>query len=216
MREKKAPRPPDRAGRSASRLGAGLRRRGLVESPGAAAPARLGRRASSPCAWSNRRSPKTIPIPKRWPATACCCAAPDRTEAVWLRFVARPARQRDHHPVPGLVLPQAGGAGRAGVGADLGQRLLARQQGRARLDPDAQPRGQAAGPGRAHPGPATCRSRVPGSTRLSPSGSTASAPSSSRPACSALRRWPTACCAYHRCPHEPHLSLPDPIHDKAS
>ena len=23
-------------------------------------------------------------------------------------------------------------------------------------------------------------------------------------------------CAYHRCPHEPHLSLPDPIQDKAS
>ena len=30
-------------------------------------------------------------------------------------------------PVPGLVLPEAGGAGRAGVGADLGQRLLARE-----------------------------------------------------------------------------------------
>ena len=23
-------------------------------------------------------------------------------------------------------------------------------------------------------------------------------------------------CAYHRCPHEPHLTLPDPIQDKAS
>ena len=23
-------------------------------------------------------------------------------------------------------------------------------------------------------------------------------------------------CAYHRCPHEPHLTLPDPFQDKAS
>ncbi len=85
-----------------------------------------GPKRSSPCAWSNRRSPKPIPIPKRWPATASCCAASDTRKRSGCAL-SRGAPQCDHHPVPGLVLPQAGGAGRSRVGADLGQRLLARQ-----------------------------------------------------------------------------------------
>src|SRR5262249_61400521 len=42
MREKKSPRPPDPPGPEPPRLGAGLRGRDLVESPGPARVARLG------------------------------------------------------------------------------------------------------------------------------------------------------------------------------
>ena len=56
---------------SAPRLGAGLRGRGVVEPAGPARPARLGRRRTSRCGWWSRRSRRTIPTPRRWPATAC-------------------------------------------------------------------------------------------------------------------------------------------------
>ena len=59
---------------------------------------------------------KADPDPK---ALACygLLAAPRRPGRSGLAALRhRPARQRDHHPVPGLVLPQAGGAGRARCG----------------------------------------------------------------------------------------------------
>ena len=110
--KKTAPRPPDRPGRGriptgrwASRTrsgGAGWRR------PALHAWTRRRRR----CGWSSRRWPRTTPTPRRWPATGCWCAqAPPAPEAVWLRFVdGRPVSAADH-PVPGLVLRAAGGAG---------------------------------------------------------------------------------------------------------
>ena len=55
----------------------------------------------------------------------------------------RPPGQRAHDPVSRLVLRQAGGGGQDGAAAGLGQRRLARQQGSPRLDPAAQPPGQA-------------------------------------------------------------------------
>ena len=61
--------------------------------------------ATSPCGWSNRRSPKTIPIRKPWPATACCAPRPAGRSGL-AALPRRPARQRPDDPVPGLVLPK--------------------------------------------------------------------------------------------------------------
>ena len=92
---------------------------------------------------------KADPDPKALACYGLLLRRVGHAEAVWLRFVTGRPVSAHHHPVPGLVLPQAGGAGRAGVGPDLGQRLLAREQSRPRLDPGAQPRREAAGTGRA-------------------------------------------------------------------
>ncbi len=123
--EKKAPRPPDRAGRGASRLGAGLRRRGLVESAGPAPAAQPGR--SQPLRLVEQTVAKDRSRPQSaWPAMACCCAAPARRKRSGC--ASSPAG-------PSVRSPSSSWTGAApswqrwaaAVGADLGQRLLACQ-----------------------------------------------------------------------------------------
>ena len=146
------------------------------------------------CVWSNRRRPKDDPDPK---ALACygllvsCPAAPETLpEQVWLRFVEDRPVSASHHAVPGLVLRETGKAGQEGVAHDLGQRLLAHQQGGAHLDPRATIERSGSKARACASSPATCPARAPGSIALSRTGCMASAISSSLLACSRLRKWP--------------------------
>ena len=66
-----------------------------------------GPTTTSRCGWSSRRSPRTTPIRRRWPATACWSvgrAARRLAGAGLAALRRRPPGERDHHPVPGLVL----------------------------------------------------------------------------------------------------------------
>ena len=119
----------------------------------------------------------------------------------------RPPGQRHHHRVPGLVLRQAPGCREGGAAAGLGQRLLARQPGRPRLDPRPQPR-RSSGPAVAcASSPATCRSRVPWLNPIEPKWAHGKRrvvePARLLTADELIDR----VCAAFDCAHEPHLTI---------
>ena len=174
-----------------------------------------GRRRTSPCAWSNRRSPKTIPIPKRWPATACLLRRAGQDEAVWLRFVTgRPVSAITIQfldwccpklaalgvPVWALIWDNASWHVSKAVRAWI-RRTTAPSSDGARACaswscylPVKSPWLNPIEPKWVH-----SKRAIVEPTRLLSAQEVAD-----------------RVCAYHRCPHEPHLSLPDPVLDKAS
>jgi hypothetical protein len=106
-------------------------------------------------AWADHDQPRRLveqtvgrddPDPKALASYGVLLRQVSQPERVWLRFV-------DGRPVSAIIeqfldwcgtrLHSAAGGGRARVGADLGQRFLARESARARLDPGTQPEGQA-------------------------------------------------------------------------
>jgi len=199
-------------------MGAGLRRRGVAQPRGAAAWRTPGPRRSSPCAWWNRRSPKAIPTRKPWPATACYGLLVRRAgqdEAVWLRLVTgRPLSALTAQflewccpklaargvPVWALIWDNASWhvsrAVRAWIRAH--HRQVKHQGQGVRLLvcslPVKSPWLNPIEPKWVH----GKRAIVEPARLLS------------------AQEIADRVCAYHRCPHEPHLSLPEPIQDKAS
>jgi hypothetical protein len=117
-----------------------------VEPPGAAGPARLGPGGPAPAA-GRADGRQRRPRPQGAGVLRAAGAPGPRRRRLGRAGLAalrrRPAGQRPHHRVPGLVLRPTAAARGAGAAAGLGQRLLARQQGGARLDPGPQPPGQA-------------------------------------------------------------------------
>ena len=171
-----------------------------TRSGGAAWPTRPstpGPSPTSPCGWSNRRSRRTTPTPRRWPATACWCAGGPTGRT------ARRARK------PGCgsstAAPSAPSPPTSWTGAAASSPPPARRRScwSGTTPPGTSARrcapGSATTTGRGKTAaaasgssPASCPSRAPGSTPSSPSGSTASARSSSPTACSPPANWPSA------------------------
>jgi hypothetical protein len=189
MRGKKRARSPDPPGGHPPDLGPGVRGRGLVEPLGAAGPAQLGRTGPAAAAGrtggrERRSGSESAGVlrpagprgsarrrPGRWDLAALC---------------GRPAGERAHDRVSGVVLPPVGGGREGSAAAGLGQCVLAWQSGGAPVDPRPQSAGEGHRPGGADPGPATCRARARGSIRSRPSGPMASGAWSNRPGCSPL------------------------------
>jgi hypothetical protein len=155
MREKKATRPPDRASPGASRWGAELRRRGVVESIGSATAAGLGRgEVPAPGGTDGRlrrsRSQRAVLL---WPLAA----APPAGRGDLAVRRRRPARQRDHHPVLDWCCPQREALGAQSAGQAAAPRCTHRG-----LLPARQ--ASLAHPDRAHVGPfhaRHCRTHAP-------------------------------------------------------
>ena len=138
---------------------------------------------------------------------------PDAPEACETRSTAlcRTAPgERHHHPVLGVVLYPAGAAARARLDSDLGQRVVAHQQGRALLDSRAQSDRQVGRFG----SPAAGES-VAGQESLAQSHRTEMGPRQARHcrtrASPPVDELADRICAYFSCSHEPHLSIPDKV-----
>ena len=159
---------------------------------------------------------KDDPDPK---ALACygLLAAPRRPGRSGLAALRRrPAGQCGHHPVPGLVLRQAGRRWACPVWALIWDNASWHVSKAVRAWIRAHNRaGQAAGPGVRI---LVCYLPVksPWLNPIEPKWVHGKRAIVEPTRLLSAQEVADRVCAYHRCPHEPHLSLPDPIQDKAS